>query len=63
MFAKGKSLGEDWRQPLQRSAIAPTAATLGPSKAISCIGSEMTVVGKIICKDLLSRSTDWSKAS
>jgi cytoskeletal protein CcmA (bactofilin family) len=53
MFGKGKSVGEDWRKPLQRSAIAPTAATLGPSKTISSIGSEMTVVGKLICKDLI----------
>ena len=43
MFGKGKSLGEDWRQPLQRSAIASTAATLRPSKPISSIGLEMTV--------------------
>jgi cytoskeletal protein CcmA (bactofilin family) len=53
MLGKGKSVGEDWRQPLQRSAIAPTAATLDPSKPISSIGSEMTVVGKITCKDLI----------
>ena len=53
MFGKGKSVGEYRRQPLQRSAIAPRAATLGPSKTISSIGSEMTVVGKIICKDLI----------
>jgi cytoskeletal protein CcmA (bactofilin family) len=52
MFGRSKS-GEDWRQPLQRSAIAPTAATLGPSKTISAIGSEMTVVGTLICKDLI----------
>jgi cytoskeletal protein CcmA (bactofilin family) len=51
MFGKGKSVGEDWRQPLQRSAS--TAATPGPSKTISSIGSEMTVVGKLICKDLI----------
>jgi cytoskeletal protein CcmA (bactofilin family) len=54
MLGKDKSVGEDWRQqPLQRSAIAPTAATLGPSKTISSIGSEMTVIGKLICKDLI----------
>jgi cytoskeletal protein CcmA (bactofilin family) len=53
MFGKGKSVGEDWRQPLQRSAIAPTAARLGPSKTISSISSEMTIVGKLICKDLI----------
>ena len=53
MFGKGKSVGEDWRRPLQRSAIAPTAARLDPSKTISAIGSEMTIVGKLICKDLI----------
>ena len=53
MFGKGKSVGEDWRQPLQMSAIAPTAARLDPSKTISAIGSEMTIVGKLICKDLI----------
>jgi cytoskeletal protein CcmA (bactofilin family) len=53
MFGKGKSVGEDWRKPLQRSAIAPMAAKLDPSKTISAIGSEMTIVGKLICKDLI----------
>jgi cytoskeletal protein CcmA (bactofilin family) len=53
MFGKGKSVGEDWRQALQRSAIAPTAARLDPSKTISAIGSEMTIVGKLICTDLI----------
>jgi hypothetical protein len=53
MFGKGKSVGEDWRQRLQRSAIAPTAARLDSSKTISAIGSEMTIVGKLICKDLI----------
>ena len=57
MFGKGKSVGEDWSaarvQPLQRSAIAQPAATLHPSEAISSIGSEMTVVGKIICKGII----------
>ena len=52
MFAKGKSVGEDW-QPLQRSAIAPMATRLEPSKTISAIGAEMTIVGKLICKDLI----------
>ena len=52
MFGKGKSVGEDW-QPLQRSAIAPMATRLEPSKTISAIGSEMTIVGKLICKDLI----------
>src|SRR6516162_2149818 len=57
MFGKGKSVSEDWSaarvQPLQRSAIAPPAATLHPSEAISSISSEMTVVGKIICKGII----------
>jgi cytoskeletal protein CcmA (bactofilin family) len=54
MFGKGKSVGENWMlQPRQRSAVAPTAATLGSSKTISSIGSDMTIVGKIICKDLI----------
>ncbi len=54
MFAKGKSVGEDWRlQPPQRSAVTQPAATLQPSETISSIGSEMTIVGKIICKGVL----------
>src|ERR1041384_3169057 len=38
-------------QPRQRSAVALTAATLIPSKTISSIGPDLTIVGKIICKD------------
>ena len=58
MFGKGKSAGEDWsaarlQQPLQRSAIAQPAATLHSSEAISSIGSEMTVVGKISCEGII----------
>src|SRR6516164_2153831 len=57
MFGKGKSVGEDWSAarvpPLQRSAIAQPAASLHPSEAISSISSEMTVVGKIICKGII----------
>jgi cytoskeletal protein CcmA (bactofilin family) len=54
MFRKGKSVGEDYRlQPGQRSAVAPTAAMLGLSKTISSIGSDTTIVGKIVCKDLI----------
>ena len=57
IFRKGKSVGEDWSaarvQPLQQSAIAQPAATLHSSEAISSISSEMTVVGKIICKGVL----------
>jgi len=37
----------------QWSAVARSAATLHPSETISSIGSEMTVVGKIICKGIL----------
>jgi cytoskeletal protein CcmA (bactofilin family) len=56
MFGKGKSVDEDSAArvpPLQRSAIAQPAATLHPSEAISSIGSEMTVVGKVICKGII----------
>src|SRR6516162_1904112 len=57
MFGKAKSVGEDWSAarvpPPQRSAIAQPAATLHPSEAISSISSEMTVVGKIICKGII----------
>ena len=54
MFGKGKSVGVNWMfQPRQRSAVAPTAATLVRSKTICSIGSDMTIVGKIICKDLI----------
>jgi cytoskeletal protein CcmA (bactofilin family) len=48
MFGKGKSVG---KQALQGSAITLTAARL--DKTISAIGSEMTIVGKLICKDLI----------
>jgi cytoskeletal protein CcmA (bactofilin family) len=57
MFGKAKSVGEDWSAarvpPQQRLAIAQPAATLHPSEAISSIGAEMTVVGKIICKGII----------
>ena len=57
MFGKAKSVREDWSAarvpPLQRSAIAQPAATLHPSEAISSIGAEMTVVGKIICTGII----------
>ena len=49
MFGKGKSVGMDCRRPLQGSVITLTAARL--DKAISTIGAEMTIVGKLICKD------------
>src|SRR5262249_44521140 len=51
MFEKSKSASEDWRlQPLQGSA---PAAMLHPSETISSIGSDMTVIGQIICKGVL----------
>jgi cytoskeletal protein CcmA (bactofilin family) len=53
MFAK-KSVSENRTlQPLQRSAVTQPAAMLHPSETISSLDSEMTVVGKIICKDVL----------
>jgi cytoskeletal protein CcmA (bactofilin family) len=55
MFAKSKSVREDWRlQPLQRSAVAQPAATLHPPETISSIGSETMVVGKILCNEALN---------
>ncbi len=54
MFRKDKSVADDWRvQPLQRSAVTQPAAMLHPSETISSIGSEMAVIGKIICKGVL----------
>jgi cytoskeletal protein CcmA (bactofilin family) len=54
MFGKSKAVGEDRRvQPMQRSAVTRPAATLHPSETTSSISSEMTVVGKIICKGVL----------
>ena len=54
MFGKGKSVGEDYRvQPRQGSAVAPTTAALGLSNTISSIGSDITIVGKLICKDFI----------
>jgi cytoskeletal protein CcmA (bactofilin family) len=53
MFGRDKTVGEDWRQPLQTSAIAPMVGSLEPSKTVSAIGAEMTIVGKLICKDLI----------
>ena len=51
MFETSKSTSDDWRlQPLQRSA---PAAMLHPSETISSIGSDMTVIGQIICKGVL----------
>jgi cytoskeletal protein CcmA (bactofilin family) len=54
MFAKSKSVSEDWRlQPLQRSAVTQPVAMLHPSETISSISSEMTVVGKIVCEGVV----------
>ncbi len=57
MFGNGKSVGEDWSaarvRPLQRSGFAQPAPTLHRSQTISSISSEMTVVGKIVCKGIL----------
>ena len=51
MFETSKLTSDDWRlQPLQR--LAP-AAMLHPSETISSIGSDMTVIGQIICKGVL----------
>jgi len=55
MFAKSKSVSEDWRlQRLQRSAITQPAAMLHPPETISSIGSETMVVGKILCNEALN---------
>ncbi len=51
MFRKGKPVGKDCGQPLQGSAIMLRA--VGLDKTISRIGSEMTIVGKLICKDAI----------
>jgi len=54
MFEKGKSAGEGRKaQRLQRSALVRPATALQPSQTISSLSSEMTVVGKIICKGVL----------
>jgi cytoskeletal protein CcmA (bactofilin family) len=53
MFGKGKSAGEGWKaQPPQRLTLSPSATAL-PLQTISSLSSEMTVVGKIVCKDVL----------
>ena len=54
MFEKGKSAGEGWKaQPQQRSAFARPTTALQPSQTISSLSSEMTVVGKIVCKGVI----------
>jgi cytoskeletal protein CcmA (bactofilin family) len=53
MFGKGKSAGEGWKaQPPQRLTLSRSATAL-PLQTISSLSSEMTVVGKIVCKDVL----------
>jgi cytoskeletal protein CcmA (bactofilin family) len=54
MFGKGKSVGAGWKaQSLQRSALARSTTALQPLQTISSLSSEMTVVGKIVCKGVL----------
>ena len=54
MFGKGKSAGEGWKaQPLQRLTPARPITALQPSQTIASLSSEMTVVGKIVCKGVL----------
>jgi cytoskeletal protein CcmA (bactofilin family) len=54
MFGKGKSAGEGWKaQPPQRLALARSTIALQPLQTISSLSSEMTVVGKIVCKGVL----------
>jgi cytoskeletal protein CcmA (bactofilin family) len=53
MFGKGKSAGEGWKaQPPQRLTLSRSATAL-PLQTISSLSSEMTVVGKIVCKGVL----------
>jgi cytoskeletal protein CcmA (bactofilin family) len=51
MFGKGKSAGE--AQPPQQLALARATTALQPLQTISSLSSEMTVVGKIVCKGVL----------
>jgi len=54
MFGKGKSAGEGWKaRPPQRSVLARSTTALQSLHAISSLSSEMTVVGKIVCKGVL----------
>jgi cytoskeletal protein CcmA (bactofilin family) len=53
MFAKSKSV-EGWRaQSLQRPALARSIVALQPLQTISSLSSEMTVIGKIICRGVI----------
>ena len=55
MFGKGKSAGEGWKaRPPQRSVLARSTTALQSLHAISSLSSEMTVVGKIVCKGVLN---------
>src|SRR5215471_16296228 len=54
MVGKGKSAGECWKaQPSQQLALARATTALQPLQTISSLSSEMTVVGKIVCKGVL----------
>jgi len=54
MFGKGKSAGEGWKaRPPQRLVLARSTTALQSLQAISSLSSEMTVVGKIVCKGVL----------
>ena len=54
MFGKGKSAGEGWKaRPPQRLVLARSTTALQSLQAISSLSSEMTVVGKIVCKGIL----------
>jgi len=54
MFGKGKSAGECWKaQSPQQLALARATTALQPLQTISSLSSEMTVVGKIVCKGVL----------
>jgi cytoskeletal protein CcmA (bactofilin family) len=53
MFGKSKSI-EGWKaQSLQGTALPRSATALQPMRTTSSLSSEMTVVGKIICKDVI----------
>jgi cytoskeletal protein CcmA (bactofilin family) len=50
MFGKSKSV-EGWKaQSLQQPALGRSPIALQPMQTVSSLSSEMTVVGKIICK-------------
>jgi cytoskeletal protein CcmA (bactofilin family) len=54
MFGKGKSAGGCWKgQPPQQLALARATTALQPLQTTSSLSSDMTVVGKIVCKGVL----------